>query len=736
MRAEGRRGRAVVPVLGTLVVVVIEFVLLSAVYQRGAPVRDQRVLLAQLSGELRSAAPASTLSNDVRAALAGLRSAGLSRARSDQLLGQASSLGAAPHDTARAAALRETVATMQHALSAEQARIDLEAELSYLALLVVASFGWMVWFRRLVARHRLLQQRITEQDARSDGERRLAALVHNASDVVAVLDADSSVTFTTPSSREVLGVGAERLTGTDWSELVHPDDRALFAQILESTAPGQDQHLSLRMLHADSRVLHVEGSLTNLLADPSVAGLVLTVRDVSVRVDLESQLAHQAFHDALTGLANRRLFGDRLAHALEKRRNAGSSMVVLLCDLDDFKNVNDSLGHGVGDEVLTAIGQRIDQAIRAGDTAARLGGDEFAVLMEDVGIAEAREIAQRIQEAINLPITVNDHLLSIRASIGLAVAVPGEIQGEDALRNADVAMYRAKDNGKSGVAVYEPRVHSEALERLQLRADLQKAIRSDELLLHFQPTVKLASGEIVGFEALVRWLHPSRGLVAPGQFIPMAEQSGLIVPLGSWVLREACFAAVSLLLEAPDARMSVNVAAQQLVQPGFVQEVRRTLADSGLAADRLVLEITESVVLHGLDKVIPKLVALRALGIRIAIDDFGTGYSSLSYLRNLPVDVLKVDKSFIDRVTVDSQDAALTEAIIAMGNRMELITVAEGVEDSGQAAWLSAVDCDYGQGFLWSRPVPLPSARELLTRQGAPAGPAPEAAQPAAATAP
>jgi diguanylate cyclase (GGDEF)-like protein len=393
--------------------------------------------------------------------------------------------------------------------------------------------------------------------------------------------------------------------------------------------------------------------------------------------------------------------------------------VVLFCDLDDFKNVNDSLGHGSGDEVLQTIGQRIRGVIRAGDTAARLGGDEFAVLMEDIDLPEARDIAERVQAAITEPIPLAEHVLSIQSSIGLALAVPGEIEGEEALRNADVAMYLAKDSGKSAIAVYEPHLHTEVLERLQLRADLQKAIRSNELLLHYQPTIDLTDGAIVGFEALVRWQHPERGMMPPGLFIPMAEQSGLIVPLGSWVLREACFAAASLTADGAPLRMSVNVAAQQLVQPGFVDEVRRVLADSGLAPDRLVLEITESVVLQGMDQVVPRLTALRELGIRIAIDDFGTGYSSLSYLRNLPVDVLKVDKAFIDRVTLDSQDAALTEAIIAMSSRMNLTTVAEGVEDSGQAAWLSGVHCDYGQGFLWSKPVALDQARLLLADQAA-----------------
>ena len=714
-----RRGRIAMTIAGTLLVVVIEFLLLSAVYHRAAPITHQRLLVAGMSGELRTSAGGSQLGTDVLNGLPALRAAGLSSSRAEVLRAAAA---AARSDAGQLGRLREVVASTSRALSDQAAGLDLQAELSYVVLLAIASVGWMVWFRRLVARHRQLQRLVTEQQARSEGEKRLAALIHNSTDAIAVLEADSSVSFATPSSLELLGTADSDLIGTTLSDRVHPDDLGLFAHALSTTCPGEDQALSLRMLHADGRTLHMEGSLRNLLGEPSVTGLVFTVRDVSERIDLESRLTHQAFHDELTGLANRRLFGDRLAHALERRRGPNGSLVVLFCDLDDFKNVNDSLGHGIGDEVLTTIAQRIRGVIRVGDTAARLGGDEFAVLMEDVELPEAREVAERLQDAINLPITAQEHLLGIQASIGLALAMPGEIRAEDALRNADVAMYLAKDNGKSAIAVYEPHLHTEVLERLQLRADLQKAIRGDELLLHYQPTIDLRDGTIAGFEALVRWQHPVRGLMPPGLFIPMAEQSGLIVPLGSWVLREACFAAADLAVAGSTLRMSVNVAAQQLVQPGFVEDVRRVLADSGLAPDRLVLEITESVVLQGMDQVVPRLSALRELGIRIAIDDFGTGYSSLSYLRNLPVDVLKVDKAFIDRVTLDSQDAALTEAIISMSSRMNLTTVAEGVEDIGQAAWLTGVNCDFGQGFLWSKPVPLDSARSLVADQVAAAG--------------
>jgi EAL domain-containing protein (putative c-di-GMP-specific phosphodiesterase class I) len=307
----------------------------------------------------------------------------------------------------------------------------------------------------------------------------------------------------------------------------------------------------------------------------------------------------------------------------------------------------------------------------------------------------------------------------VRASIGLARAVPGEMSADEALRNADVAMYLAKSRGKGTVAHYESRLHAESLERLALRADLQRGIRDGELRLHFQPTIDLRLGGVAGFEALVRWEHPTRGLIPPLLFVPMAEESGLIRALGSWVLRAACAAAVHLNAARPSGSrplpVAVNVGAQQLADPGFVNEVLQVLTDVGLHPSRLTLEITESVVLQDLSVVVSRLAALRDRGIRIAIDDFGTGYSSLAYLRNLPVDILKIDKSFIDHVTTEAQDAALTEGILAMSTGMNLTTVAEGVEVAAQAQWLSTAHCVYGQGFLWSRPVPLTDAIALLS---------------------
>ncbi len=587
-----------------------------------------------------------------------------------------------------------------------------QAALVHGGLLVVVSIGWFVWFRRLVQRHRGMQRALTEQQALVASEQRLLALVQNAADLVAVIDADSTATFVSPSSRRVLGIEPEALLGRHVRDLVHPDDQPAFVQMLAAQR-GDGGLLLLRMQHADGRTLTVEGVLSNLLADPTVSGLVLTLRDISEQHALQQRLTHQAFHDELTGLANRQLFADRLAHALENRNPA--PLAVLFCDLDDFKEINDSLGHGVGDEVLAEVGRRIAGVVRAGDTAARLGGDEFAVLMEGTDLTLGQALAGRLLTALAEPVVIAGAPLPLGASIGIAPALPGQATGEEVLRNADVAMYMAKDRGKQTVAVYEPVLHARALAKLALRSDLQGALRGEaDMVLHFQPTVDLATQEITGFESLVRWQHPTRGLLAPHAFIPMAEQTGLIVPLGRWVLREACRVAAALQQPGVSPTMAVNVAARQLEQESFVEEVLSALGDTGLHPDRLVLEITEGAVLHQLDVVAPRLQQLRAHGIRVAIDDFGTGYSSLSYLTHLPVDILKVDKAFVDHVTTARHDAAVAEAILAMGQRMGLTMVAEGVELPEQAAWLMDARCTLGQGYLWSRPVDLAGVHALL----------------------
>jgi diguanylate cyclase (GGDEF)-like protein/PAS domain S-box-containing protein len=714
----------------TLVVVCFEFLLLYGVYHRADPIRSQLTVQTALSADVATASALLRLAPDASvAALIGRRAAqgaqdavrdlyhhGAEPADMRALVQAQQRLAAAPGDPTALHRLGSASAARQAELDDRLRDLDHQASAIYITLLVGVSTCWFFWFRRVVTRQRALQSVATEQQALAASEERLLALVQNGSDLVMVLDADWTASYVSPSALAVLGIPGEQLLGARVSDHVAADDIPLLVQLLAGLRSGEDEALTLRMNHADGRPIVVEGVLTNLLAQPAVSGYVLTVRDVTDRHALQERLTYQAFHDPLTGLANRQLFADRLGHALERRPDTAGPLVVLFCDLDDFKNVNDTHGHGLGDAILKVLGLRIQSAIRSGDTAARLGGDEFGIMMESTDLAAARILANRLVRLLSEPVTLDGITFPVTASIGMAEAMPGQVSSEEVLRNADVAMYWAKERGKSMVAAYDSALHAQALDRLELRSDLQRALREDELLLHYQPTIELETGRIQGFEALVRWQHPTRGLVSPGFFIPLAEQSGLIVQLGTWVLLEACRTGALLQRDWRRPSMAVNVSAQQLARPEFVAEVQGALAESGLPGDRLVLEITESAVLKDLQDVIPRLTELRAAGVKVAIDDFGTGYSSLAYLTDLPIDVIKVDKSFIDRVASDDQGASVTEAIIRMSHSMNLTTVAEGVEVAEQAAWLRRVNCPVGQGYFWSRPVDLAGVHDLLSK--------------------
>jgi diguanylate cyclase (GGDEF)-like protein/PAS domain S-box-containing protein len=436
--------------------------------------------------------------------------------------------------------------------------------------------------------------------------------------------------------------------------------------------------------------------------------VLVSVQDVTERNRLEEELRHQAFHDSLTQLANRSLFSDRVRHALDRDACGTAPLAVLVLDLDGFKTVNDSLGHNAGDALLVKVGERLRDHLRSSDTAARLGGDEFAVLFEDapdMNIVAAR--AEQLLQSLKEPFDIAGKHLVLSASVGVAANRPGD-GPEELIRNADIAMYMAKRQGKACVQRFEDAMHDAVLERLELDAELRRALKHDEFLVYYQPTVDLSTGEVSGLEALVRWQHPTRGLLGPLEFIPLAEETGLIVELGRWVLREACHQAArwQLVHGAPKLAVAVNLSPRQLRDPRLVRDVAATLAASHLAPGNLILEITEGVLLDDTDTALASLHELKALGVRLAIDDFGTGYSSLSYLRTLPIDIVKIDKAFVDGVATHAESAGLIEAILRMADTLELETVAEGVETIEQLRELTRLGTQVAQGYYYSKPLP------------------------------
>jgi diguanylate cyclase (GGDEF)-like protein/PAS domain S-box-containing protein len=547
---------------------------------------------------------------------------------------------------------------------------------------------------------------------------RFRALVQNSSDVIAVLEQDLTVRYHTPSVGPLLGYADEELVGRRLTDLLGDGDelglRTFFDDICATPATPLPRDLTLR--RKDGSTCQLESVFNNLLDDPNIAGVVVTARDVTERRRLEAELSHQAFHDSLTGLANRALFTDRVGHALDRGLRRQNLFAVLFVDLDDFKTVNDSLGHAAGDELLVEVARRLEGCLRPEDTCARLGGDEFAIMIENIDSPEgAIVVAQRILAAIAVPPKVLGSEVSVQASVGIAFGSGGQSASE-VLRSADLAMYRAKAEGKSRFAVYEPSMHETVLERLALKADLQKSVVAEEFEIHYQPIVALQAGAIVGVEALLRWRHPERGLVHPEDFVPVAEETGLILPLGRFVLHGACQEVRRWRNQGyGHLGVSVNISARQLASSSLPDEVTAALSESSLEPSALTVEITESVLLDS-EAVIGRLEDLKRLGVQIAIDDFGTGYSSLNYLRRFPVDTLKIAKPFVDGVGTSPEQERLASAILRLGATLGLDTVAEGIEEARQVDRLRRLRCRYGQGFYFSPPLPSAEIDAFLER--------------------
>lgn len=562
-----------------------------------------------------------------------------------------------------------------------------------------------------------LQRRRTE-DERLESEKQFRDMFDNAPVAYHELDTEGRYTRINRTEELLLGYTSEELKGRHpWEFIVENVSRSATADKLAGKVPLQAvERTFIRKDGSHVSVLNED----RLIYDESgkVTGIRTTLQDITALKALEQQLTHQALHDPLTKLGNRVLFQSRVEQAINRVKRRKTPAAVLFLDLDHFKSVNDSLGHAAGDELLVSATERLQGCLRATDTPARFGGDEFAVLLEDLEHADqAAIIAERIRLVLCTPFTIDGTEVFISTSIGIAITTDGSETPKDLLRNADVAMYLSKSSGKDRFTIFETHMHDVLIQRVHLESDMRSAIDNREFELYYQPIMDLSSERIMGMEALVRWNHPEKGLIAPLDFIPVAEQTGLIVPLGRWILEEACRQA----REWQDAyqypqplSITVNISGRQFHEGDLLETVRQALASSRLPAQTLVLEITESTMLSNTDATIKKLNELKAVGIRFAIDDFGTGYSSLSYLQRFPVDILKIDKSFIDKIALDKEGAAVANAIITMSETLNLKTIAEGIESLGQKAVLQNLGCELGQGYHFAKPLRTADMDEFL----------------------
>lgn len=569
--------------------------------------------------------------------------------------------------------------------------------------------------------HDISERKRAEEEIRRS-EEHFRSLIENGSDIILVLGQDASIRYASASVAKTMGYDMDAVRGMNALTFVHPEDLPDVEMFLQRTMLGTNEDVAneFRVQHADGswRVLE---SMSRRVIDPDGCwSVVINCRDISERKRAEDTIRFLAHHDALTGLPNRELFKDRLALAIRNAHRKHQQIAVMFLDLDEFKDVNDTVGHAEGDRLLQFVANRLSGFVRDADTLARLGGDEFTILLSELeDLQEASMIADRILEGLRRPWLVDGHEFHVTASMGLTIFPSDGADPETLLRNADTAMYRAKRAGKNKYQLYTPAMNEQVAERVALENDLRRAVENKEFVLYYQPQVDISTGQVVGAEALLRWNSPSRGLVYPADFISVAEAGGLIVPIGEWVLRRACQDASDWNNngECGPLRVAVNLSARQFGQNDLLATVATVLEETGLAPIDLQLEITEGTAVEDVEFTVDLLSKLRTMGVAIAIDDFGTGHSSLSYLKRLPIDVLKIDQSFVADVVRDETDAALVRAIISIGHSMGLKVIAEGVETTQQLAFLrepeAGVDvgmnlhCDEFQGFLYSKAVPL-----------------------------
>ncbi|WP_037683065.1 aminotransferase class I/II-fold pyridoxal phosphate-dependent enzyme [Streptomyces griseus] len=560
---------------------------------------------------------------------------------------------------------------------------------------------------------------LRQEIVRKESEAYFRTLVHNATDVILIVNDDTTVRYASPSARAVFGSAA--LTGTPLRELVDARDRERVERTV--AALGSDGHSEAHdhwWVTRNGGRIEVEVRCRDLRHDETIGGLVVTLRDVTEQRQLEQELTQRAFHDPLTGLPNRTLLLERTGRAMLRGHRESTLTCLLFIDLDDFKIVNDTMGHSVGDRLLRAVGERLSETLRRTDTAARLGGDEFAVLMEDAKQPlDAELLAAQVIQALSRPFQLPEGPVGVSASVGVASALD-TTDAEELLALADLALYAAKAAGKRQWRRFQPQLRMRMAERHDLQARLDEAVARGEFALRYQPVVDIAAGDVVGFEALVRWPHSRHGLIPPGQFIPIAEETGHINPLGSWVLRNATADMARLQHRAPRSAppyVSVNVSGRQWEDDGFLNEVVQALDTPGLEPGSLQLELTESVMMGGDDRLDSVVRAVKDLGVRIAVDDFGTGFSSLRYLREFPVDVLKIDKTYIDGILRDSRQVALVRGIVRLADTLGLQVIAEGIEERAQRDLLNSIGCRYGQGYLFARPMTVEQGEDVLRQR-------------------
>ena len=549
-------------------------------------------------------------------------------------------------------------------------------------------------------------------------EARFRVLTESSLDLISVVDADGRITYQSPALRHLLGYEPAETVGRNVSDLVHRDDldhvRAAFRRIIE--ARQSIEPVEFRLRHRDGMWRTFESLGTNCLANPHIHGVVFNSRDVTDRKVIQQRIQHLAYHDNLTGLPNRSLLQDRLAHSIARAERSNKKVAVLFIDLDNFKNINDTLGHDVGDELLRQVSRRLSECVRLEDTIARQGGDEFIVLLDSLEDSRGASIvAQKILNSLRQSFVLSGTEQHVSGSVGIALFPEDGRDAQTLMKNADTAMFHGKGLGKNTYQYFTAQMNIAVKRRMTLESALRRAVMQKDFVLHYQPQIDLESGEIVAVEALVRWKTEDSGTVMPGDFIPLAEETGLINEIGEWVLREGCRQAKEWQgMGLKQRRMAINLSARQFGDRGFLDMVTRVLSDTGLAPENLELEITESQVMRQTEGMIMLLNKLAEMGVQLAIDDFGTGYSSLSYLKRLPIQKLKIDQSFVRDITVDPNDTAIVVAIINMARSLDLETIAEGVETAGQLALLRSRGCRVGQGFYFSPPITAQALYPLL----------------------